>query len=232
MKKSKREKTRTGEQQGDSVAYSKIRRAVIRLVLWLFRIRIHYAEREPDGENYLLCCNHISAMDPVILGVALGKRQTHFMAKKELFRVPLVAAFLRSINAFPVDRTGDISAIKTTISLIKNGDCVGVFPQGTRCPGRTPRECLEEVKGGVGLLCDKTHVTVLPACLRVKGNRLRLFGGGDLIIGHPIPYEQLAAGLCDGEQALSHQQTCARLSRRVFESICDLYEGSLPNETK
>ena len=228
----KRSKTKTGEAAGDSLVYSRIRRVIVRLVIWLFRLRVHHAQREPDDGNYLLCCNHISAMDPVVLGVALGKHQTHFMAKKELFRVPLVAAFLRSINAYPVDRTGDVSAIRTTVALIEHGDCVGVFPQGTRCPGRPPRASADRVKGGVGLLCEKTRVRVLPVCLRARKDRLRLFGGCEVIVGQPLSYEQLIDGDAERWQSMSHHQKYEHISRRIFDEICKLYEEKLPYDEK
>ncbi len=230
MNKRKGQSPKRKGRQGESAFYRGVHRLVARLVLWLFRVRVHHVEREPGQEHYLLCCNHISAMDPVILLAALSKQQTHFMAKKELFHIPLLGLLLRALCAFPVDRTGDVGAIKTTVSLLENGKCVGVFPQGTRCPGRAPRETMGDIKNGVGLLCEKTHVTVLPACLRVRGNRLRLFGGADLMFGHPIPYEQYAAEQAEGERPMSHQAEYSHIAHVVFERICELYEEPLPKK--
>lgn len=207
--------------------YGRMHRALARFVLWLFRVRVHCAEREPDTENYLLCSNHLSALDPVLLSAALSKQQPHFMAKKELFRIPLLAGLIRSFGAFPVDRTGDVGAIKTSITLLNQGMCVGMFPQGTRCPGKPPRETADKVKNGAGLLVDKTHVTVLPVCLKTKKNRLRMFGGVDLIVGTPISYEELAARAADESAAEDHhsrQAEYARISHEVFDRICTLYE--------
>lgn len=231
MKQKKRSKA--DARRGDSRLYSHLHRLLAGLVLRLFRVRVHYAEREPDSGNYLLCCNHISAMDPIILAAATRKRQTHFMAKKELFRIPLLSSLLWASNAFPVDRSGgDVAAIRTMVSLIENGDCVGVFPQGTRRPGQTPGQTAKSVKGGVGLLCERTHVRVLPACLKAKGNRLRLFGGADLIIGHPIDYEQLVGTNARDWQDLRRQDRYEAIAQNIFARICELYEEGVPDEQK
>lgn len=207
--------------------YARMHRALARFILWLFRVRVHFAEREPDTEHYLLCSNHLSALDPVLISAALKKQQPHFMAKKELFRIPLLAGLIRSFGAFPVDRAGDVGAIKTSVGLLQQGKCVGMFPQGTRCSGQTPRETMGKVKNGAGLLVNKTHATVLPICLKTKKNRLRMFGGVDLIIGNPIPYETLSASMVPQdaqEEHHSHMAEYTRISHLVFEEICSLYE--------
>ncbi len=217
-------KKRQTEQKG-SRFYCGMHRLLARFVLWLFRVRVHYAEREPESETYLLCCNHLSALDPILLAAALKKQQPHFMSKKELFRIPLVSGLIRAFGAYPVDRTGDVKAIKTTVSLLESGNCVGMFPQGTRCAGRPPRETRDKVKSGAGLLCDKTHVTVLPACIKTKRDRLRIFRRVDIFFGELVGYEALAASeVTVPVEAHGHQVEYLRLSHAVFERICSLYE--------
>lgn len=210
-----------------TVVYGRLHRLLARFLLWLFRVRVHFADREPADYNYLLCCNHLSAVDPVLLAAACKRQQSHFMAKKELFKIPILAGLIRMLGAFPVDRTGDLGAIRTSISLLESGKCVGMFPQGTRCPGETPRETMDRVKNGAGLLVDRAKVAVLPACLKTKNNKLRLFGGVHLIIGEPIPYEQLLP--TEGE-ATSHKDLYSHISHAVFERICALYEEDLSDE--
>jgi 1-acyl-sn-glycerol-3-phosphate acyltransferase len=144
------------------------------------------------------------------------------MAKKELFKIPLLAGLIRTLGAFPVDRTGDVGAIKTSVSLLESGKCVGIFPQGTRCPGKAPRETADRVKNGAGLLVCKTGVSVLPVCLKTKKNKLLLFRRVDLIIGEPIPYEVLTESI--DPSAMTHQALYSHVSRVVFEHICALYE--------
>jgi 1-acyl-sn-glycerol-3-phosphate acyltransferase len=209
--------------EGDSKAYRRWHRALARLVLWLFRVRVRFPEREPGEDvSYLLCSNHISALDPVLIAAAVTKRQPHFMAKKELFRIPVLRSIIRAFGAYPVDRAGDVGAIKTSIALLEQGSCVGMFPQGTRCAGKLPRDTADKVKNGAGLLCDKTHTTVWPVCLKTKKNRLRIFRRVELIFGEPISYEQMTSQ--GNEQSGGHQAEYARISHLIFDRICDLYE--------
>ncbi len=222
----KKQKTSREERQDEHMnstrIYGRLHRLLARFFLWLFRVRVHFAEREPADTNYLLCCNHISAVDPILVAAAAHRQQPHFMAKKELFKIPLLAGLIRTLGAFPVDRAGDVGAIKTSVSLLESGKCVGMFPQGTRCKGKSPRESADRVKGGAGLLICKTGVTVLPACLKTKKNKLCLFRKVDLIIGEPIPYEALVEGI--DPASTSHQALYAHVSHAVFERICALYE--------
>ena len=210
------------EQMNSTRIYGRLHRLLARFFLRLFRVRVHFAEREPADTHYLLCCNHISAVDPILLAAASHRQQPHFMAKKELFKIPLLAGLIRTLGAFPVDRTGDVGAIKTSVSLLESGKCVGIFPQGTRCPGKAPRETADRVKNGAGLLVCKTGVSVLPVCLKTKKNKLLLFRRVDLIIGEPIPYEVLTESI--DPSAMTHQALYSHVSRVVFEHICALYE--------
>lgn len=198
--------------------YKRAHALLAKLILKLFRIRVYHAEREPSEENYLLCANHTAAMDPVVISAALCKQQPHFMAKKELFHIPLVRGLVRMFGAFPVDRAGDVGAIRTTMELLQSGKCVGMFPQGTRCPGKNPAETADKLKNGAGMLCARTQVTVLPVCIRAKGNKLRLFGGADVIVGEPIRLEELGmTEPCHAEYV--------RITQEIFSRICDLYEN-------
>jgi 1-acyl-sn-glycerol-3-phosphate acyltransferase len=215
--------------QGEKSLYSRLHRSLARFVLWLFRVRVRYPEREPGEETtYLLCSNHISAIDPLLIAAAVSHRQAHFMGKKELFRIPILGGLFRTLGAYPVDRAGDIGAIKTSLSLLEQGNCVGMFPQGTRCKGKTPREAADKVKNGAGLLCDKTHVSVLPVCLKTKNNRLRVFRRVELIFGELVPYQTLAERAPDevsaDTTAHGRQAEYARISHAIFERICALYE--------
>ena len=216
-------------QKGDSAFYSRAHRALARFLLWLFRVRVRYPEREPGEDvTYLLCSNHISAIDPVLIAAAVTHRQPHFMSKKELFRIPLLRGLLRTLGAYPVDRAGDVGAIKTSLSLLEQGNCVGMFPQGTRCKGKTPREAADTVKNGAGLLCDKTHVSVLPVCLKTKNNRLRVFRRVELIFGELVSYGELSSYAPDeapaDTTAHGRQLEYARISHAIFERICALHE--------
>jgi 1-acyl-sn-glycerol-3-phosphate acyltransferase len=102
----------------------------------LYRIEVVGAERIPASGPAILVANHASIWDPFVLGVAT-RREIHYMAKAELFRRRPVAAALRSLNAFPVERGGgDTAAISEAAGLLGRGALLGMFPQGTSKPER------------------------------------------------------------------------------------------------
>ena len=86
----------------------------------------------PSG-GALFCANHSAASDPFFVAYGLGFRhQIHFMAKMELFNIPLLGALLRTLGTFPVDRRNGAAAIKSAMRLLKDGKKVLMFPEGTR----------------------------------------------------------------------------------------------------
>ena len=115
--------------------YTVIHAVFAGLMRLIFRVEVINPENEPtDGRGMIVCCNHLSNADVVIL-VASMKNQVHFLAKSELFKIPLLGAFIRAIGAYPIKRgAADVGAIKKTIELADDGYTVGFFPQGTRKP--------------------------------------------------------------------------------------------------
>jgi 1-acyl-sn-glycerol-3-phosphate acyltransferase len=91
------------------------------------------------GEKYLsktgpiiLAANHVSYLDPIVLGTAIN-RQIHFIAKREVFDVPILGIIVKTLGAIPVDRKkASIISIKKSINILKNGKILGIFPEGTR----------------------------------------------------------------------------------------------------
>jgi 1-acyl-sn-glycerol-3-phosphate acyltransferase len=86
-------------------------------------------------------------------------------------------------------------------------------------------ETLDKLKHGAGMLCMRAGVQVLPVCIRTKRNKLKLFGGADIVIGEPISYEAFAAG----EPGRAEYE---RITRLIFDRICELYELPLPVAVK
>ena len=102
-------------------------------VRFLCHMKVRGAENEPtpDQGTYLVIANHRTWADPIYLCCALKHQQPHFMAKKELFKIPLLNILIRALGAYPVNRGGaDVSAIKHTIEMLKGGAAVGMFPPG------------------------------------------------------------------------------------------------------
>lgn len=160
--------------------YTFARAIVYYPVRLLYRIRVEGVENVPNG-GFILCCNHRSNIDPFLLGVTL-KQQLRFMAKIELFRIPLVNWFVRKVGAFPVNRgTGDTSAIDTAVQLVNDGQVLVIFPEGTRSlDGKLLR-----IKSGAMVVASKTGADVLPAVIKCKG-RVRIFKRVTLRFGEII----------------------------------------------
>lgn len=147
------------------------------------RVTVEGSENIPKDSGVIICPNHINWLDPILIGVYV-KRKVHFMAKAELFRNRIFAMILKGINAFPVKRgTGDISAIKTSFKIIKNGEALGIFPEGTR--SRSGK--LLPAEPGVALISVKTGAPVIP--VRISGSYL-MFRSIKIVIGKPIVFDQ------------------------------------------
>ena len=149
------------------------------LVLLLFPTRAIGRENIPAG-GALLCINHASAWDPVLVVVKLsGRTPLRFMAKQELFQNPILAWLLRKVGAFPVNRGGnDIQAIKTALKSLQEGAKLVVFPEGTR----VEQEGEASAKGGVVMLATRAGVPMVPVYC---GGKKRLFRPTTVVFGAP-----------------------------------------------
>ncbi len=140
-------------------------------------------EHIPAQGGFVLALNHRSNLD-VIAGGLSCPRQLHYMAKKELFQNKLFGWFLKKLNAFPLDRAGnDLKAIKTALSLLKSGEVLGIFPEGTRVKHG------EDVgaKAGVSMLALRAKVPVVPGV--IVGD-YKLFRRVYVVFGEPISLEK------------------------------------------
>lgn len=116
------------------------------------------AEVVPMEGRIILAANHQSLLDPPAVGIAT-KRELSYLAKKELFSVPVLGPIITRLNSVPLDRgAGDIKALKTFLSILNNDNAVILFPEGTRSKDGQ----LKEAKEGVGFLAMKTQSDVIP----------------------------------------------------------------------
>lgn len=181
----------------------------------LCRVRVVNASNEPLEGNFIVACNHTAAADPIVI-CATMKGQVRFMAKKELFKVPLLGWFLKTIGCYPVNRGGsDVSALRTTIGLLGEGSSVGIFPQGTRMPGIDPADA--KVKNGIGLIAAKSGADILPVCIKSKSGRTQFFKKNYLVIGELIRSKELDIENNGGTEG--HQ----RIAERIFDEVTRLW---------
>jgi 1-acyl-sn-glycerol-3-phosphate acyltransferase len=154
-----------------------------------FRGRIHNAERVPLQGPVVIVSNHASDFDPPILSSCM-RRPVAFMAKEELFKVPVLKDAIALYGAYPVKRgSADRSAIRAALSCLEAGWAAGIFLQGTR----TPDGRITEPKLGAPLIAAKAQAPLVPVSL--WGTHLILRKGSPLPravpvtvrIGEPIP---------------------------------------------
>ena len=125
-----------------------------------FPARLEGLEHIPAEGGFILCCNHLSARDPIYLALQVRMRHIHFMAKAELFRFKPLARILHSVGAFPVDRGhSDLNAVRTALKVLSEGHGLGVFPQGTRSRDNSPTPMLN----GVSMIALRARLPVSPA---------------------------------------------------------------------
>jgi 1-acyl-sn-glycerol-3-phosphate acyltransferase len=138
---------------------------VWRLSDWLIWLatgwRVTGREHVPSSGALLVVANHLNNADPYLLSAAVP-RPICYMAKVELFRVPILGWTLRQFGTFPIERGGaDRQAIKQALELLASDCAVGVFPEGTR----SRRAAMNQGLPGVGLLATRSGATILPVAI-------------------------------------------------------------------
>ena len=168
---------------------------VSKYLLWLFfragfGLDVRGQEHVPRRGAFILASNHLSYLDPPLLG-AVCQRRLSFMARANLFAQPLLGAFLRAVHVIPLQRgEGDLGAIREAVRQLRQGDAVAIFPEG----GRQFSGQLGRAKRGVGLLAAAADVPIVPVL--VQGTFQALPPGSHRLhrakirvaFGPPIPY--------------------------------------------
>ena len=148
-----------------------------------FKLEVIGLENVPANGPVIIASNHISNLDPPTIGTALKNRQMSFMAKAELFAIPVFGFVIRKLHAFPVKRgASDRTAIKTALDRLYAGGVLGIFPEGTRSKDG---ELKKGVGGGVISIAAKTNAAIVPAAV-LGTNRLRLFAHLKVVFGEPF----------------------------------------------
>ncbi|MGK7946524.1 MAG: lysophospholipid acyltransferase family protein [Microcystaceae cyanobacterium] len=144
------------------VLYHLLKWSVVSPLLYTyFRGRVFGAENVPSKNSFLVVCNHASYFDPPIVSCAV-QRPVAYMAKEELFNVPLLSSAIRLYGAYPVKRgASDRSAIRAALDALDKGWGVGIFLQGTR----TPDGSITKPKLGAAMIAAKSQVPLLPVAL-------------------------------------------------------------------
>ena len=148
--------------------YAVLRLLALLLARLLFRLEVRGTEHVPRTGPAMIVANHSSVLDPPIVGAA-APRPLHFLAKAELFSIPLFGRLIRAVNSRPVRRDGsDARALREALRILEGGHALLVFPEGTR----GPEGVLREGKAGAGMLALLTGAPVIPAYVEGTGRAL------------------------------------------------------------
>lgn len=167
--------------------FYKIARAVTHLISkCLYKVRYEGLENVPTDRGFILCSNHISNFDPILIAVRL-RPQCFFMAKEELFKNPFVSLIIRGLGAFPVSRgKGDTAAIEKAVNYVKDGKVVAIFPEGHRSKDGN----LQKLKSGAVVIAAETGGGLQP-CVIKKGEKRFLRTPVVIRYGKFITHQQL-----------------------------------------
>ena len=177
------------------------------LIKLLFPFRTVGVENVPEG-GALLCANHASGWDPIMIALALpNDSRLHFMAKEELFKNSFLRWLITKLGGFPVKRGGnDLVAMKTSLKVLGNGDRLLVFPEGTR----VEKEGDTDAKGGITVIASRTGVPIIPIYC---GGPKKLFHRYTIVFGAPyIP--QIAGRRPTSEE---NQRTAGEVMDCIYE---------------
>lgn len=150
----------------------------------IFPTKVVGAENVPKEGAVILASNHLSNWDPPLVGTFIP-RHLAYMAKEELFHVPILKNILYNVHTFPVRRgASDRAAIKTALTMLKAKECICMFPEGTR--SRDGK--LHKGAPGVALIAAKSKAIVVPVA--IEGTfKLRLFRRLKVSYGKPMYFE-------------------------------------------
>lgn len=171
-------------------------RALFKFLLQIFyRIEFRGVENIPHQGAVILCSNHISNLDPIVMGIGVMHRKVHYMAKEELFRIPVVSFFVRKFGAFPVKRgLNDRQALKLALQTLRNQHVLGIFPEGTR--SKTGK--LGKGHVGAAMFAMRTDAVVIPVAII---GPYRLFGRLKCIYGAPLDLSEYKDGEATRDRA-------------------------------
>ncbi|RLQ95082.1 lysophospholipid acyltransferase family protein [Falsibacillus albus] len=174
--------------------YTIARGIVAAVVKPLYRIEVIGAEKIPVDGGVLICSNHINNFDPLSVGTSV-KRPVCFMAKEELFKVPVLGKIVANLNAFPVKRgMSDREALRRGLAVLKEGKVLGLFPEGTR--SKTGK--LGKGLAGAGFFALRTNAAVVPCAVIGEYKALKKV---KVVFGDPIDMLPLREGKASAEEA-------------------------------
>ncbi|QFT89422.1 1-acyl-sn-glycerol-3-phosphate acyltransferase [Bacillus sp. THAF10] len=160
----------------------------------LYRIKVEGLENVPKDGAVLLCANHIDNLDPPVVGIT-SPRTVHFMAKEEVFRVPILKTILPKLHAFPVKRgMSDREALRNALKVLKEGHVLGLFPEGTRSKNGE----LGKGLAGAGFFALRSDAVVVPCAIIGPYKRFQPLR---VVYGKPLNFDEHRQNKISAEEA-------------------------------
>lgn len=188
------------------------------------RLRIYGTERVPREGGLVVACNHFSWIDPPALGAACP-RTLYFMAKVEAHRVPGLGQLMRSFGAFPVRRgESDREAVRTMREIVRAGNALGMFAEGTRQRSGVPGPVLP----GAAMVAVNEGVPVIPVAIHGSQSwKLGNFHPVSLAWGSPLAFDGVPKG---GKGYKEASAEIEREIRRLWEWLVGIHELGRPRD--
>ena len=206
--------------------YAIVKPLTVTLMRLFFGLRSRGTEHVPATGPVLLVANHVSFLDPPLVGGASARRLT-FLAKAELFRVPLFGGLIRRLGAHPLRREGgDAGALRTALRVLKGGGALLVFPEGTR----GEEGILGPAKPGAGMLAVLGGAAVVPVYVSGSGRawpRDRRFPRpADVTVTFGPPLALTVGGHA------SRKDDYEAVSRQMMAAIADLRDSASSGDSR
>lgn len=126
----------------------------------IWGLEVEGLEYVPEEGPLIVASNHAAIVDGAIAAVSVApKRYWLPLTKQEAYRLPVIGWFLRRVGTIPIDRRGDVQALRAALDVLQSGGCLGIFPEGTRSKTGLPGK----PKAGVGFLASRSGAPVTPA---------------------------------------------------------------------
>ena len=177
----------------------------------IYRLRFEGLENIPEDRGFILCSNHISDLDPILVAIRV-KPQCFFMAKEELFKNPFFTWFLKKMGAFPVKRGEGAASLKRAAEILEEGKTFCIFPEGTR----SKTGSLGRPKSGISFLMSELRVPAQPVAIVTPGQKMKVFQKTKIVVCDPVNFDDLKVEEGD-RRAL--RAVAAKLMEPIAESI-------------
>jgi len=193
-----------------------LRATLCRLALAIWRVKVRGIEILPTEGGAILCANHIALMDSLLLWCVRLPKQPHFVAKSELYKVSgtkgkLLAWLIDMVGGMPVERgTADRVMITRATDLLKRGEWIAIFPEGTRLKG-SDREALGQAMGGAAYLALRADVPLIPIGIAgtdkimPPGARFPRFPRVSFVFGEPLFPDAFEGGRKERTTAMTEE---------------------------